>query len=361
MKEARYLPKDAFRSFIENLTRDFQVYVPCKEGETVTFQPFNAGKEICLDRPATAAPKDVIFPQSETLFSFEFRKESDAPKKTDVELKADLQFPDTIIFGARPCDARGFTFLDPVYLKTDPYYRGRREKTTIVTIRCPGPFPACFCTSVDGGPDDSTGADVQMTELETGYLLEALTEKGSKVIEQGNLQDGAPFKEEAQRIAVEANKRVKKAFSGGKSVNISKERFHDDSFWEEVTAKCLSCGVCTYTCPTCYCFNITDEQSVNSGVRIRSWDSCMFPHFTLETSGHNPRGKKSQRLKQRIGHKFVYYPETYGQLACSGCGRCIRLCPVSMEISAIVASLADEAADKRDQGDTERNKESRHA
>ncbi len=360
MREAGYLPKEAWKAFVEGLAKRFRLYAPHSEGDTITFQPFDPEKPLCLDRPAAAAPKGVVFPQSETLFAFEFKKESDQPQKTDIELKADLNFPETVILGARPCDARGFTFLDPVYLNTDPYYRARREKTTIVTVSCNAPFPACFCTSVDGGPDDTTGSDMLVTELEKGYFIEAVTEKGRRLLEGIELQDGTSYREEAERRNADARSRLKKAFSGGKAVNISKDRFLSDSFWEHVAAKCLSCGACTYICPTCYCFNITDEHAVNQGERIRSWDSCMFPHFTLEASGHNPRAKKSQRLKQRVGHKFVYYPEAYGNLACSGCGRCIRLCPVSMEISAIVASLAQDAAEERDGSGPGQQKESQH-
>ena len=73
----------------------------------------------------------------------------------------------------------------------------------------------------------------------------------------------------------------------------------------------LSCGACTYLCPTCYCFNITDDKGVSAGERVRSWDACMFRHFTLEASGHNPRTKKAQRFKNSVGHKFVYYPDKY--------------------------------------------------
>jgi Fe-S oxidoreductase len=66
----------------------------------------------------------------------------------------------------------------------------------------------------------------------------------------------------------------------------------------------------------------------------------MFYHFTLETSGHNPRPTRFQRYKNRVGHKFLFYPEKYnGVIACSGCGRCIRYCPVSVDISKIVAQL----------------------
>jgi L-lactate utilization protein LutB len=66
----------------------------------------------------------------------------------------------------------------------------------------------------------------------------------------------------------------------------------------------------------------------------------MFTHFTLEGSGHNPRPTKFKRFKNRVGHKFVYYPEKFnGVIACCGCGRCIRHCPVSVDISEIVSNL----------------------
>jgi sulfhydrogenase subunit beta (sulfur reductase) len=198
---------------------------------------------------------------------------------------------------------------------------------------------------VDSGPADKKDSDVLITELDKGYYVEALTEKGEAVLKDANLQDGASYKAEAEGRQANAEKQVKKAFEGGKNVEISQDTFQSDEFWEEVSAKCISCGACTYICPTCYCFNITDEQGIDTGERIRSWDSCMFPHYTLEASGHNPRTRKAQRLKNRIGHKFVYYPEIHKELLCSGCGRCIRHCPVSVEISKIVAKMTDGAVE----------------
>jgi sulfhydrogenase subunit beta (sulfur reductase) len=345
MKEAGYIPKEAWKPFVESLTRRFQVYAPCKEGDTVAFERLSGDKSMCLDRPAQCAPKAVIFPQSETLFSFSMKKDADQPQKTDVELAADTAAADTMILCGRPCDAKGFSTLDPVYLAKDPYYRERREKTTIITLACPHGFPGCFCTSVDSGPADKKDSDVLITELDEGYYVEALTDKGQTALKDANLQDGAAYKGEAEAKQADAERQVKKAFEGGKNVKISAETFQSDEFWEEVSAKCISCGACTYLCPTCYCFNITDEQAIDTGERIRSWDSCMFPHYTLETSGHNPRTKKAQRLKNRIGHKFVYYPELYHELLCSGCGRCIRHCPVSVEISRIVARMTEPSSE----------------
>ena len=350
MREAGYIPKDALRPFLESLAKRFALWAPCKDGETITFQPYRDGSDICLDRPANAAPKGVIFPQSEALFTFALRKSPEDPRKVDVALDAQVPAGEAAIIAGRPCDAKGFLILDPVYMDADPYYKSRREKTTIITLACPHPYPGCFCTSVEGGPADTAGSDVLMTELKGGYFLEAVTDKGNAVLADKAVQDGAPHRQEAEKRHKAAYDKVKKAFSGGRGVRISEERFLSDEFWEEVTAKCLSCGACTYLCPTCYCFNITDEKAVDKGERVRSWDSCMFQHFTQETSGHNPRPKKAPRFKQRVGHKFVYYPEKYGELACSGCGRCIRYCPIGMEISKVVARLSDEGGALKKEG-----------
>ena len=342
MTEYGFLPKEKINTLIETLSKKFQVFVPIQEGDVVLFKLFEPEKTICLTRPANLPPKGVIFPQSDMLFRFNFQKDPEDPKKVSVELKERLDFAPTIIFGGRPCDAQGFLIYDRVYLETDtadPYYKGRREKTTIITLACNAPSPGCFCTSVGRGPSETEGSDLMMTELENGYFLEPITEKGKEILKEGGLEDGSAYKEQAQKARENVSVLVKKPFT---TLEGTPEKilslFDNNQFWEGETAKCISCGACTYLCPTCYCFNITDEQVGNTGERFRSWDACMFFHFTLEASGHNPRPNKHQRLKNRVGHKFSYYPKKYnGVMACCGCGRCIRYCPMSVDISEIVA------------------------
>ena len=42
-------------------------------------------------------------------------------------------------------------------------------------------------------------------------------------------------------------------------------------------------------------------------------------------------------------HKFDYYPEKFGPVACVGCGRCLSVCPVGMDIFEIIEKVtADE-------------------
>jgi len=352
MAKPGYLPKEKLNALIEILSKKSRVFVPYQDGDAVLFQPYDPEKTIYLERPATLPPKGVIFPQSDTLFAFNRTKDPDDPKKESIELKENLDFSQTVIFGARPCDAKGFCIYDRVYIETDtpdPYYKGRREKTTIVTLSCSSPYPGCFCTSVGGGPADKEGADLVMTELETGYYFEPISKKGEEILKDPLFEDGSSYQTQAQKAQEAVSDLVRKPFAStddlpGKIISL----FENDEFWEEEAAKCISCGACTYLCPTCYCFNITDEQAGNSGERIRSWDACMFFHFTLEASAHNPRPMKYQRLKNRVGHKFSYYPEKYGGvIACCGCGRCIRFCPVSVDISEIVAHCQEYKDDKR--------------
>jgi sulfhydrogenase subunit beta (sulfur reductase) len=349
MKETGFLPKGKEKEFLEALGRKALVFAPCREESTVVFRPFDREKALCLDRPANIPPKGIIFQQNETLFSFEYKKSEDDPQKTEIDLKVTMDVPETIIFGVRPCDAKGFKIIDRVYLDTDtpdPYYKARREKTTIVTLSCPSPSTGCFCVATGGGPANAEGSDVMMTLLEEGYYMEAVSDKGRVILEEPLLLDGGPHGTEAKKKQDAVEGEVMRPFSKDGPPKPSMALFNLDSFWKSVTEQCLSCGACTFLCPTCYCFNITDEKGMSKGERVRNWDACMFSHFTLEASGHNPRPLKENRFRNRVGHKFVYYPERYdGVIACCGCGRCIRYCPVSIDISKVVSDLAEGPAD----------------
>ena len=96
---------------------------------------------------------------------------------------------------------------------------------------------------------------------------------------------------------------------------------------------CLGCGACAYACPVCHCFDLQDESDGKECRRLRNWDSCGFGLFTLHASGHNPRPDQSARWRQRVMHKFSIYPQKFKTLACTGCGRCSRLCQAGMAIA----------------------------
>jgi sulfhydrogenase subunit beta (sulfur reductase) len=351
MAKTGFLPKEKIQAFLDALSKDAVVQVPVAEGDVVSFKPYTPDAPICLTRPANTSPKSIVFPQCETLLSFEYIKDPEDLKKASITVSDKREYPKAVIFGCRPCDAKGFTIYDRPYLETDmpdPYYKEHRDKTTIISMACETPFAGCFCVAVSGGPADKTGSDVLMTDVDKGYYLESLTEKGDAILALPMIEAGASYEGAAQKTQKEAAEKVPNPFSADATEKVNPKLFDTDEFWQQVAAKCISCGACTYLCPTCYCFNITDEQTRDKGERLRTWDACMFQHFTLEASGHNPRPLKSRRLRQRVGHKFSYYPEKYnGVIACCGCGRCIRHCPVSVDISEIAGYLKDPKQDPK--------------
>ena len=114
----------------------------------------------------------------------------------------------------------------------------------------------------------------------------------------------------------------------------------DAPIWEAIGERCVGCGTCTYLCPTCHCFGIYDEKAGENVQRIRTQDACMFPQFTVEASGHNPRATQGARVRQRVMHKFSYTVDNVGETFCVGCGRCVSHCPVNIDIREILEEVA---------------------
>jgi ferredoxin len=192
---------------------------------------------------------------------------------------------------------------------------------------------SCFCASVGGGPGDGTGSDVLAVNLETDLLFKAQTGRGVDLLRflGDELAEATPAaleeSEERLRIAADQLPHVKTEDSARRL----RDAF-DSPVWDSAGRKCLGCGTCSFLCPTCHCFDITDEVRGGEGRRVRSWDSCAYPLFTLHGSGHNPRPTPKERWRQRVMHKFRYAVENFGVSFCVGCGRCVRNCPVSMDL-----------------------------
>lgn len=340
---AKFLAHDKLMPWLAELSETYRTLVPQRNGNAVVFLPFDPESAPELSVRPTAPPKGTIFPQCEPLLSFKYTKDEQNPGKVTLDIREQKDETPTVVIGARGCDAAGFNSFDRVYVTdkvTDQNYLARREHTLFVTLVCEKPATTCFCNWVGGSPANRDGADVQMTPLADGWLLEGVSERGMALLAGAALDDGDSRMSEARSVKMKAEERMGEAPDLGKVPQQLHDLFDDNGFWEAVSAKCLSCGACTYLCPTCYCFNITDEKQGMEGVRLRTWDNCMSHQFTSEASGHNPRPTKAHRLKNRIGHKFGYYPSLHnGNIACVGCGRCIKSCPVSIDVREVVRTV----------------------
>jgi sulfhydrogenase subunit beta (sulfur reductase) len=340
---SKVFTKEEWVKALEGLRDQYKVFVPVRDGDFHTFVDLETGKRPDFRYPNTRlSPKSLVYPQSERMFDYSL--DGSDP---DVHLmkEAPKGYVPQVIVGIRPCDAHAFqivkvNFDNPEY--RDPWWVRRFESTTLVGLGCNAPRSTCFCTSVGGGPFSEKGLDALLYDLGERVLAKALTNKGEELLEKMGGSSAPDFaRKEAENLARSAREMVAAGVSTGKLGDKVTNELFEAPFWEEVAFACINCGTCTYLCPTCWCFDIQDEASGKAGDRIRNWDSCMFPLFTLHGSGHNPREMKVQRVRQRFMHKLKYYVDRYHDgVQCSGCGRCVRYCPVNIDIRK-VANLMD--------------------
>ena len=338
---AMRIPKNQMVRLLAALLERYRVIAPVEQDGLVAFRPLRSPEEaLCDYQNARVSPKGLIFPQVEALFTYCLVGER--PELREPPQPQNRQ----VVFGIRPCDARSFVLLDQVFdgdAWQDGYYLSKRENTTVVAIACSKPGLACFCTSVGGGPFSVEGSDLLLTDLGQEYLFEVVTNKGAVLAEAWSEYEEADegslcHKAELQATA-EAALADRVAIGG---IDRRLKGMWDDVFWERLHEKCLGCGICTYLCPTCHCFNIVDEGSDQQGQRLRLWDSCMFPLFTQQASGHNPRPTGKERWRQRLMHKFCYWVDNYGDVGCVGCGRCVVNCPVNLDLRHVLKEICSD-------------------
>lgn len=336
MSEQKILPVASLEAFFARLrAAGRRIVAPRRSAERVSFAEVESAKDVVLDALISdVSPKQVVFPRFEPLVFYRL----DGAQPTAVDPPTD--FPPTVLFGVRPCDAASLASLEAIFTWGSPdlFFEKRRAATTVVTIACTEADEDCFCTSVGGSPGNTSGSDVRLRVLQGGdFLADALTDKGREILQlaQDALQP-APASPVCKPLAD-----VPVRFDAAQLTGRLPGLFEAEGTWTEQSLACLGCGTCAFVCPACACFDIQDEPDRAGGSRLRCWDSCGFGLFTLHTSGHNPRATQSQRWRQRVMHKFSYMPQRVGQLGCVGCGRCIRACPADMNLAEHLQALAE--------------------
>ncbi|HEY46103.1 MAG TPA: 4Fe-4S binding protein [Anaerolineae bacterium] len=326
----KFLSREALQTWLDRLANEATLIAPRLVDGILLYRSVSSARDIVLDytRPKMSA-KEVVLPSSEPILLVEKRGQ-------DVNL-SEPPTGEQVVFGLRPCDAHGIAVLDAVFVAQEPVdlnYARRRNATTLVGLSCPQMWEDCFCTSMGGMPNDPSHVDVLLTEVENGYAVTTVTDKGRTLVAELSLQEMEY--EPPESVLNEAE------------LVLTQEHWPDrfaDQYWDLLAERCLECRMCAYLCPVCRCFDVRD-QVVQQGIsyskydRLRCWDSCTGANYRMVAGGHNPRATKGQRLRNRFFCKFHYFPVEYGLSGCVGCGRCIEACPVNIDIVEVLRDMS---------------------
>ncbi|OAN51484.1 4Fe-4S dicluster domain-containing protein [Magnetospirillum moscoviense] len=285
--------------------------------------------------------KRVLYPPRQKLFS---------AKRTASGFTIDpMAQPDAplALIGVRACEMAAINVQAKVFGDkdfADPGYQGRLKGALIVAVECTRAGDTCFCDSMGTGPEVGTGYDIKLVEMvgKAGvtYVATAATDKGAKLLKAAKGKPAAEADLAAAAKAVKAAAKQSRKMETATSAKLKDVPEH--ARWDQVAARCMTCGNCTMVCPTCFCTTVEDVTDLKGdhAERWRKWDSCFTVDFSY-IHGGAIRTEVRSRYRQWITHKLSTWHDQFGQAGCVGCGRCITWCPVGIDITEEVAAIHD--------------------
>ena len=328
----KLIKQSTLDTWVDGLIANQTVYGVQAKEDKFAFDRLHKASSLRLDYDVTILPPKKYFqPQREVLIRFN--------RKT-VTFESVIEEEPFVLFGVHPYDMVAISQMDKVFTMDnfDKHYMARRAAATIVvsTVQTPSAsvFASCMGNATMKGRSDH---DVLVTKLPNGrYVIDPRSQKGDKLCEplaQAPEADAAAL-DAREKVWAENEKRLRKYELEVEPEELPAllERSRSHPVWEEKAELCYSCGSCNFVCPTCYCFDVQDEVNwdLETGQRVRKWDGCMLEDFAAVAGGHNFRGKRSARYAHRYYRKGKYSWDTYGEISCVGCGRCVTACTANI-------------------------------
>lgn len=343
-RKARSVENRSFRisrafmnDFLGKLQKEYRIYAPVlipdrgawESDGLVRYQEIHTLEDMCLSRQSDFSPKEVIYPVTQTIFTFD----ENSCRET---LPND---PKGIIIFARPCDINGLKRLDNMFLAnggvSDVYYKRMRDKVKIFMMECEQSWDTCYCVSMGTNRAENYSIawrlhgdqihlkvkDAEFTDYFAGAEVcdyePAFIEENERKVRIPAIRDAAMLKEVAGL-----------------------------EFWKEYNDSCISCGGCNTVCPTCSCFDTVDnlnQENSRKGERRRVWSSCMLQDFSRTAGGSIARKMPEQMMRFKTMHKVYDYNARFGghEHMCVGCGRCIIHCPEDICFADTINRVAD--------------------
>lgn len=271
--------------------------------------------------------KSFFFPSVEKITSFDVKK----PK---------------ILVGVKACELAHIKLLDAMFLGgeyRDPVYEEARKNTVIISADCAACKDSCFCSIMQGQPYPTSGFDINLRPIGDDFVVEILSDQGKELVDknkqlfQDSVQDHI---DESEKNRIKVNESILKAnkdFGFAKALDESVKPPRPD-LWKEVAKECVECGGCRFSCSTCYCFLIGETDSFE---KYRLWDACQFKGYARVAGGGNPKPAKEKRYRNLYSCKFDYRFKNFGFYACTGCGRCIEVCPAEIDIRKVLSRIGE--------------------
>jgi sulfhydrogenase subunit beta (sulfur reductase) len=322
--------KEEWDKYIEHLLLSYSIFA-CVENEYGIDYEFIRREDITkisYNKPKPSTPlKSFFLPVKENVTS---DKAESKPR---------------IIMGIPNCDIEGLGLLDDIYLDKEYYdifFSNRRKNTLLIASDCFGIQEQCHCTSYNIRPYSENYADLAVIKLDGTIILKILSPKGEEFIKSVPASllkpdDGIIKAIEKEHMATEVllnklNNGLPDLKRTGELITHSK-----NDIWEKYSARCVSCGACTAICPTCTCFLLIDKPGFD---KVKQMDACQYPGFERVAGGEDPLFELHNRFRNRYMCKYVWKPEKFRSIACTGCGRCIDGCIGKISKNELFMELA---------------------
>ncbi|MFZ0919916.1 MAG: 4Fe-4S dicluster domain-containing protein [Candidatus Dormiibacterota bacterium] len=363
---ARVLDEDGLDALIAGLReRGYTVIAPTVQNGAIEYAPVTSASQLprgvgdeqspgryrLRDRDdgahfgfatAPSSWKRYLFPPTTTLWRA--RRDEHGALVFDETAAPPPRFA---FLGVRGCELAAVLVQDRVFATSshpDPTYTARRQNLFVIAVHCGSPSEVCFCTSMGTGPRVREGFDLAITELldrsVPRYVIEAGTRAGLELMDELPTHPAtADDVEAAEAVTDESAQRMGRTMDTHGLPELL-QRNLEHPRWDDVAARCLSCGNCTLACPTCFCSDDVEAQSPDGATseRLREWASCFSRDFSY-IHGGPVRATVRSRYRQWMTHKLSTWWDQFETSGCVGCGRCIAWCPVGIDITEEAAAI----------------------